>query len=364
MTDRDRGLPSHRVAIDVGAVSVRPTGVSIYVSELVRGLTSLAPDQIVSIGAEARRDRPFEGPRHLAWLQTSADADARAAGASVAHYTNAIAPVRSRTPFVLTVLDLSVLRRPRDHPIRRLALAPFIVAAARRARFVVVPSRATALEVGRLLHIPRERLVTIPLAARALAGVTEDPDRAARLLASLGIDEERFILSLGTIEPRKNHVRLLAAFERLGRHDPDLRLVLAGGAGWRSGPFRRALSASPMRDRVVLAGRLPDADIAVLLRSCAVMAYPSLYEGYGLPVIEAMAAGSPVVTSTVSSLPEAAGGAAVLVDPRDVGSIAAGIEEAIDRRAVLIEAGLARAAERTWLDVARETLAVYGRVDG
>ena len=127
---------------------------------------------------------------------------------------------------------------------------------------------------------------------------------------------------------RLERVRLLAAFERLGRHDPDLRLVLAGGAGWRSGAFRRALSASRMRDRVVLAGRLPDADIAVLLRSCAVMAYPSLYEGYGLPVIEAMAAGSPVVTSTVSSLPEAAGGAAVLVDPRDVGSIAAGISAA------------------------------------
>ena len=326
------------------------------------GLRPWHPTGSCPSAREARSDRRFEGPRHLAWLQTSADRDARVAGASLAHYTNAVAPMRSRTPFVLTILDLSILRRPGDHPIRRLALAPFIVAAARRARFVVVPSRSTALEVSRLLHIPGERLVTIPLAARALAAVDEDPDRAARLLASLGIDRGRFILSLGTIEPRKNHVRLLAAFERLGWRDPGLRLVLAGGAGWRSGPFRRALSASRMRDRVVVAGHLPDADIAVLLRTCAVMAYPSLYEGYGLPVIEAMAAGAPVVTSTISSLPEAAGGAAVLVDPHDVGSIAAGIEEAIDRRVALSEAGLARAAERTWLDVARETLAVYDRI--
>ena len=119
-----------------------------------------------------------------------------------------------------------------------------------------------------------------------------------------------------------------------------------------------------MGDRVVVTGHVPDATIAALLCSCAVMAYPSLYEGFGLPVIEAMAAGTPVVTSAVSGLPETAGGAAVLVDPEDVGAIAAGIEEAMTRRHELVAAGRARAAERSWLDVARETLDVYRRSMG
>ena len=135
------------------------------------------------------------------------------------------------------------------------------------------------------------------------------------------------------------------------------------GAG-ASAAFRRALDASPVRDRVVLAGPLPDADVAALLRACAVMAYPSLYEGFGLPVLEAMAAGAPVVTSATSSLPEAAGGAAVLVDPSDVESIAAGLADAMARRDELIAAGLARAGSRTWLDVGRETLDVYRRAAG
>ena len=116
-----------------------------------------------------------------------------------------------------------------------------------------------------------------------------------------------------------------------------------------------------MRDRVVIAGHRSDDEIATLLRHCAVMAYPSTYEGFGLPVVEAMALGVPVVTSRVSSLPEAAGGAAVLVDPYDVGSIARGIEHAMDRRLSLIDAGLARVGRRTWLDVARDTIEVYGR---
>ena len=231
------------------------------------------------------------------------------ADCSLAHYTNGVAPLRTRTPFVLTIHDLSLLRRPRDHPLGRVILAPFIVSAARRAQLIIVPSDATRQEVQRLIHLSGERMVVVPLAARASLVVPAD-GRSADLLKRLGVEPGRFVLSLGTIEPRKNHTRLLAAFERLAGADPGLRLVVVGRWGWGFGGFQRALRASPVRDRVVLAGYLPDADVAALLRTCAVMAYPSLYEGFGLPVLEAMAAGAPVVTSVTSSLPEAAGGAA------------------------------------------------------
>jgi glycosyltransferase involved in cell wall biosynthesis len=358
---RDPGAPAQgRVAVDIGPIDAYPSGVSTYVSELVNALEILEPGRIVRIGEPSGRNPRLRGLRHLAWLQISADRDAGRAGCSLAHYTNGVAPLRTRTPFILTVHDLSLLRRPRDHPPGRLILTPVMVSAARRAQLVVVPSHATRLELQRLVHLSSERIVVVPLAARTSLVVPAD-GQSAQLLEALGVEPGRFVLSLGTIEPRKNHRRLLAAFERLSGADPGLGLVVVGRWGWGFGGFRRAHEASLVRDRVVLAGPLSDTDVAGLLRACAVMAYPSLYEGFGLPVLEAMAAGAPVVTSATSSLPEAAGGGAVLVDPTDAGSIAAGLADAMARRDELIAAGLARAGSRTWLDVGRETLDVYRR---
>ena len=355
------------VGLDVGPARSPAAGVTVYVCELAGAIETLARGRVTHLGV--RSDGPFAGRAgsgpvshlggrgYLAWLLASAERDARRAGCALVHYTNAVAPIRTTLPFVVTIHDLALFRRPSQHPIARLVRIPFTHLAARRARLVITPSEATAADARRLLHVPRSRLVVIPEAARPL--VIGPTDRT--VLDRFGLTAGRFILALGTIEPRKNGVGLLAAFERLVAEDPTLRLTFTGGAGWRDGPFRRAIAASPARDRVVLTGHLPDGELAALLEACAVMAYPSFHEGFGLPVLEAMAAGAPVVTSQVSSMPEVAGGAAVLVDPTDVGSIAGGIRAAIDRRDELGRAGRARAAERTWLDVGRETLAAYDR---
>jgi alpha-1,3-rhamnosyl/mannosyltransferase len=356
-----------RVAVDIGPARSPATGVSIYIVELARALEELAPGQFVRIGVRA--DGPLAGDTsrdgasrmrgrtYLSWLLRTADRDARRAGCRLVHYTNAFAPIRPGLPYVLTIQDLSLLRMPRAHPPARLAAIPVMVAAARRARFVIVPSEVTRGELRRLLRVPDDRIVTIPHAARRPTGGAVAGDILERLHLQAG----RYILSIGTIEPRKNHRRLLAAFERLAATDPDLKLVIAGAPGWGAGDFHRALARSKVRARVVVAGHRSDEEVVALLRDCAAMAYPSTYEGFGLPVVEAMALGVPVVTSRVSSLPEAAGGAAVLVDPFDVESIARGIADATGRREALIGAGLARVAGRTWLDVARETIDVYGR---
>jgi alpha-1,3-rhamnosyl/mannosyltransferase len=362
-----RPASSPRTAIDIGPARTPATGVSVYIVELARALEVVAPGSIVRIGV--RVDGPLgdaplragesamRGRTYLSWLQRTADRDARGAGCRLVHYTNAVAPFGRGLPFVLTIQDLSLIRMPRAHPPARLAAIPLMIASARAARLVIVPSEATRGELRRLLHVPDERIVTIPLAARRpLDRLSGD-----ELLGRLGLVAGRYILTVGTIEPRKNHRTLLAAFERLAASDPDLRLVVAGSPGWGAHDFRRALAVSRQRDRVILAGHVSDDEIGVLLRHCAVMAYPSIYEGFGLPVLEAMALGAPVVTSRVSSLPEAAGGAAVLVDALDVGSVADGIADAMNRREALRQAGLARAGDRTWHDVARETLDVYRR---
>lgn len=353
---------AQRIGLDVWPIRPNPTGIGVYVEELAAALDQLAPSLVVRLGERrGSGDRPWRrgvvSRYHLGWLQAEADADARRAGCDLVHYTNAVAPIWAGVPFVVTIHDVSVLRLPGLHPRRRLASVPFVLAAARRARHVIVPSAATADEVRRLLHVPASRMSVIPLAARRSS---EAPDETA--LAGLGLRASGYVLALGTIEPRKNHVRLLAAFEQVVAAGSDLELVIVGERGWGDAPFWRALDRSPVRDRVVVAGHRSDRAVAALLRSCALLAYPSLYEGFGLPIVEAMAAGVPVVTSGASSMREVAADAAVLVDATDPREIADGMLEALRRRDELAEAGAARAARRTWLDVGRETLGVYDRV--
>jgi glycosyltransferase involved in cell wall biosynthesis len=356
-------VASGRIAVDVGPARTPATGVSVYLVELARALEMVAPGSIVRIGV--RRDGPLadrlrdgdtelRGRNYVDWLLRRADHDARQAGCGLVHYTNALAPLGG-LPFVLTIQDLSLIRMAGAHPRPRLVTIPLLVKAARAARVVIVPSEATRRELRRLLHVPDARIVTVPLAARTpLVGSQE-----RQILDEFDLRAGDYILTIGTIEPRKNHVRLLAAFERLARGHPDLRLVIVGAWGWHSNRFRRALVASPVQDRVILTGHRTDGEVAALLHGCLVMAYPSLYEGFGLPVVEAMAAGIPVVTSRISSLPEAAGGSAVLVDPYDVGSIVDGLLDAMSRREELAAGGLVRVAGRTWRDVAAETVDVY-----
>jgi glycosyltransferase involved in cell wall biosynthesis len=154
-------------------------------------------------------------------------------------------------------------------------------------------------------------------------------------------------------------VRLVGAFERLARVRPGLKLVLVGASGWRRGAIERRIAECPLRDDIIVPGYLPGRDVTALIRSAAAFCYVSLYEGYGLPVIEALAAGAAVVTSNRSGMIEAAGGAAVLVDPLREDDIARGIGEALERRSALIVAGRERAARRRWADVATEHTSVY-----
>lgn len=178
---------------------------------------------------------------------------------------------------------------------------------------------------------------------------------------------DRFILSVGTIEPRKNLSTLLEAYHTLRQSDPELGLVIAGRRGWRSAGFFQRLQALGLTTEVHLLGPVPDADLPALYGAAAVFAYPSLYEGFGLPPLEAMACGTPVVASNTSSLPEVIGDAGLLVAPHDVAGLAASIKMALSNtalRADLRARGLMQAVRFTWEAAARATLQVYQRVRG
>ena len=355
------------LALDLGPLRGQPAGVGLYVARLAGGLAQLMPERMALIGvrpdaatldipAVAVASQPFRTPTYHAWIQLAADRDARSTSAQLVHYTNAAAPLLSRLPYVVTVHDLSVARLPRSHPWTRWSILPLNMVAIARARAIIVPSRWTAREL-RHIGVDGRRIVVIPHAPTMAPAVGS----AAALLARIGLRADQYVVYVGTLEPRKNIERLVEAFERVARQRPELMLVLAGAPGWHYAAIARRIARSAVRERIILTGYLAADDIAALVAASTVMAYVSLYEGFGMPVLDALALGAAVVTSDRTAMPEAAGSAAVLVDPTDTGAIARGLDEAITRRTELRQWVRDRPPRRTWTDVAREHLDVYRR---
>jgi glycosyltransferase involved in cell wall biosynthesis len=285
-------------------------------------------------------------------LLLRAPADAGRLGARLVHYTNAAAPLAGSPPYVVTVHDMSVARLPLTHPVARWATVPLSVAAVARARTVIVPSHWTARELARI-GVDARRITVIPHAPTLAR-----PPIPTDVVQRLGLMTSDYLLYVGTLEPRKNIARLVSAFELLGEARPGLQLVFAGAPGWRFRGIERRIGASPLRDRILLPGYLGDDDLATLIIGSAAVVYVSRYEGFGMPVLDALALGARVVTSRTTAMPEAAAGRAVLVDPHDEADIARGISVALDRQPGHDQqpAGL---AHRTWADVAAAHGDVY-----
>lgn len=268
---------------------------------------------------------------------------------------------RART--LVTVHDLSFLRLPECFPdgLRRY-LEAAVPRAVRRADHVIADSHNTRRDVMELLGAPGVKITVIhPGVEPRFRPMTGESDRetlaAVRRKYNL---PERFILGVGTIQPRKNFTRLVEAFGILNLH-----LVIAGGRGWLyEGVFER-VRALGLEGRAHFLGFVDDADLPALYNLARLFAFPSLYEGFGIPPLEAMACGVPVVCSDTSSLPEVVGDAALTVDPLDVAALAEAMHRAIEDeslRASLVQRGLARAARFTWSKAAEELLEVYSSI--
>ncbi len=272
-------------------------------------------------------------------------------GPMVYHEPNMIArPVA--LPTVVTINDLSWHYEPSWHPAERLRwIDRNLPATLRRARRFVAISQFTKDAVVRELGVPAARIDVVPLAPAEEFRPVSAPDAAAAL-ARHDLADRGYVFSISTLEPRKNFDRLLAAHlllpAALRRRAP---LVIAGGKGWGEVLARPEADAAIRDGTVRLLGHVADADLVTLTARAAVFAYVSLYEGFGLPVVEAMAAGTPIVASGTTAVGELASGAALLVDPLDIAAIAAGLRELLEDDALaerLRQAGLARAAGYTW----------------
>jgi glycosyltransferase involved in cell wall biosynthesis len=314
------------VVMDVSALRMTRAGTARYIKNLLDRLDDVEP---IDFGGSARASVLA---RELWWypfrLSLLADAD-------VLHCPTYYGPVRPRMASVVTVHDLAVLRHPEafgrwtQSYVPRVV--PLVVHAARR---VIAVSDFTASEVERLLRVPRDRICVVPNAVDDVFDV-EGP-RA----------DGDYVLAVGTLEPRKNLGRTIEAARLIGA---EVRVV--GASGW-GGVAARG-------ENVTWLGRLDDTELARQYRGARCLAYPSLYEGFGLPILEAMACGAPVVTSRGGATEEIAGDAAVLVDPLDVRDIAEAFERAAARRDELRPLGLERARSFSWDESARRTRKVY-----
>ena len=381
------------------------TGVGPYTFELARALAEASPaDEFelaypsfcpavnlpaARVPPNLRAARVEVGALTRRWWLVGLPRHARRRRLSLFHGTNYDIPLRAPCPTVLTIHDLSVFSHARTHlprHARRQRLRLSLMA--RAATEIVTPTEAVRREVLELFRaVDPERVTAIHEAPRAIFRPLPR-DEAGGTLRRLGVEGD-FVLAVGTVEPRKNLTTLLRAFEEVarardgehgrvgrsrGRADPSrgrddrsrrLTLVVAGREGWLTGDLRAQVEASPARGLIRFTGYVSDEDLRALYSSCLAFVYPSVYEGFGLPPVEAMGCGAPVVASRIAAHAEVLGEeAALLVDPADAAGMARAItnliaDETLRRR--LSEAGRQRAARLTWARAARETLEVYGR---
>ena len=377
-----------RVAIDYSAAVNQRAGIGRLVRNQVLALSELDQDNEYRL-VYARPNRgsvpQFPRARNFSrrevqlrerWLsilwhraKLPLPADWFSGPVDVYHCPDFVLPPLRHARGILTVHDLAFLMRP-DCADSRLRgyLEEVVPRSVRRADFIIADSENTRNDLVVLLGVNPASIAVVPGGVEDRFRPVTEPEELRQARRHLGVGDSPFVLAIGVLEPRKNLNRLMDAFLRLKQRTSvpaNLKLVLAGSKGWLFDGIFEHHAASPVRDDILLPGFVPDALLPAMYSAAAVLAFPSLYEGFGLPLLEAMACGTPVVASRASCLPEVADDAAVLIDPNDVDALTDALEQAIGDpalRARLIEQGRQRVAHYSWRRAAEQLLKVYQRV--
>ena len=368
----DRGL----VGFDVTPLEVEQrSGVSHYVAHLLEALVGCRDGRRYALLAS----RPLRGdmptgvqspvcplfPNRWLWMQIVLPVVLSRLEPDLCHFTNSVAPLAIRRPYVLTLYDLSLFLSPKTQPLKSRALVRSLIpVSARRAACILALSYSARNDIVKQLGVSQDKVHVVGAAAHPRFRVIDDVAELERVRLRYRLDIP-FVLAVGTIEPRKNLTRLLEAFATVRKKGEARQLVIVGQLGWGYRKFLARLEALGLREGVRWLDYVPDGDLPTLYSLARVLAFPSLHEGFGLPILEAMACGTPVLTSDRSAMAEIGGGAALLVDPLSVGALADGLSTLLrdeTMRAACREAGLSRAAAFSWRTVAERTRSVYRRL--
>jgi alpha-1,3-rhamnosyl/mannosyltransferase len=353
-----------RVLCDASLAS-NPAGTGTYVRGVLGALKARADIEVVettfhstsSATVDVARKSPLtrlrNGLNHLSYYLRALPRQAKALGCDVIFCPSGLVPFGTRIPYVMTIYDLTLLRYAGTLDwLSRTYLTAMLRWGAPRAGVICTISRAVGNEVAQRFRIPPERIVvTYP---------GPNPELLRAIAAPPSIPDSRFVLMVGTVEPRKNHLTVLRALAAHIQHRPssDLVLVAAGSAGWRYGPVLRAIDELGLRDRVVRLGTVDPGTLKWLYQHALALLFPSLYEGFGLPVLEALSLQCPVVAARIPSVVEITGNTAGLLEPTDVAAGTAALEELDDgyRDPAALAAGLDRAGRFTWDACARSAV--------
>lgn len=373
-----------RISIDAGVLLKERSGLGQYVYHLVNGLGAVDSRNeyrlIYDSFGQSIRCLPYFPYRNFSYqrIPCAVKLLKLASGlgrwrlpafsqifgtADIFHWPNYLLIPGGTGKHIITICDLTFLICPSYHPRFRVqAYSAGISRAASRADAILVISQQTKQDVMRYLGVAEEkiRVVYCAVSPRFRPII---PSKRQSLLSKYSIQEEKYLLFVGNIEPRKNIVRLLEAYSQLRTQwGCSFPLILAGGQGWGNTVIYKKVEELSLQKEVRFIGYVPDEDLPGLMGGAALFVYPSLYEGFGMPPLEAMACGTPVIASNSSSLPEVVGNAALMVDPHDVDGLAEAMHRALRDSALREEMrrkGLERAKCFTWEETARQTLKVY-----
>lgn len=370
------------IGFDATPLLGQRSGVGHYTKRLIAAIMGLAPDWEVQLYTNrplGELDHGLRGATEIdaylpasrwLWMQFVLPRAIAQRRPDLVHYTNALAPVRYARPYVVTIHDASLFLYSHYHPRSRIAAMRILLpTVARRAAAVIVPTHIARRDLLATLHLPPERVHVVYEAAPDWFERVQEPAQLDELRRRYALPPE-FVLCVGTLEPRKNLERLIIALGELHRRGRRVPLVLVGPSGWHlggHGGLRDMVDQAGLDGYVHYLGYVPTADLPGLLSLATVFAFPSLYEGFGLPAVEAMACGAVILTSRNTAMDEICGDAAHLVDPTSVDDIAAGLEQLLDdselRRCLNLR-GPQQARLFSWERAAAETIAVYRQVLG
>jgi glycosyltransferase involved in cell wall biosynthesis len=370
-----RGQAPLRVAIDATPLLGARTGIGRFAARLIEGLAAESSIELSAYAVTWRgRDqlaaalppsvhhngRPMPARAlHASWRWLAGPPIEWWTGpVDIVHGTNYVAPPARRARRLVSVHDLTAVHFPELCTPHTRTFPRLIARAIDDGAWVHTDADSVRDEVIGHFGAPPERVVTVPLGFDAMPPA--DPAEGRRLAGG-----ERYILAIGTIEPRKNYPGLVRAFDRLATDDETLRLVIVGASGWGAGEFERAVAEARRRDRIVHLASVDDFARAALVRGATVLAYPSRYEGFGFPPLEAMSADVPVVTAAAGAVPEVVGNAAIVVPVGDDDGLTDALARAIYDPTVrqdLVTRGRSRIARYSWSDMTKGMLDLYQRM--
>ena len=363
------------ILVDAHMVGNRETGNETYVVNLLAALNEIVDSklgaiidpklQLPSLWNETAFDKiPLQTTGNWQRLLTGIPRICNHWQADLLHITY-IAPFTRQCPLVVSVHDVSFKIFPKYFsPRDRLLFKTLLPLSLKRATAIITLSQHAKNEILHYFPFLKGKVYAIPLAASNSFKKLSDQKRVENVLAKYGVSTP-FIMAVGNLQPRKNLVHLIKAFAKVAEQEKNYQLVIIGKEQWQSSEVFKMVEALDLRSQVLFPGYVSDPDLVCFYNAAALFVYPSVYEGFGLPILEAMSCGTPVVTSNISSMPEVAGEAALLVNPHDINEISDAISRIISDSQFadeLSSRGQKKAANFSWLNTASKTIDVYKSV--